>query len=102
MYFTPALSRTALIAASSVFQRSSWKFDHDTPTVTSFASAAKDVRLTEASNVAPSTIVLASFMFSSTWGPQGPVKSSWIVSCRTIVLTGTVTPDRAPAQPPDR
>src|SRR5208282_3372429 len=51
MYFAPALSSTALIAASSVFQRSSWKFDQETPTVMSFAIAANDVRLTEASNV---------------------------------------------------
>src|SRR5271166_486008 len=62
MYFAPALSRTALIAASSVFQRSSWKFDQETPTVTSFARAANDVRLTEASNVVPSTIDVISFI----------------------------------------
>src|SRR5208283_5738731 len=48
MYFAPALSSTALIAASSVFQRSSWKFDQETPTVRSFADAAKDVTLAEA------------------------------------------------------
>ena len=48
IYFTPALSRTALIAAS----RSSWKFDHDTPTVRSFAITAIDVRLADASSAA--------------------------------------------------
>ena len=53
MYFAPALSRTALIAASSVFQRSSWKFDQETPTVRSFASAASDVTLAEASKAPP-------------------------------------------------
>ena len=62
MYLAPALSSTALIAASSVFQRSSWKFDQDTPTVMSFATAANDVRLTEASNAAPSTSVFADFI----------------------------------------
>src|SRR5271165_4174973 len=62
MYLAPALSRTALIAASSVFQRSSWKFDHETPTVTSFAHAARDVRLTEAKSAAPNTSVFAVFI----------------------------------------
>ena len=42
MYFAPALSSAPLIAASSVFQRSSWKFDQETPTVMSFAIAAND------------------------------------------------------------
>ncbi len=62
MYFAPTLSSAPLIAASSVFQRSSWKFDQETPTVMSFASAANDVRLTEASNAAPSTSVFADFI----------------------------------------
>ena len=66
MYFAPALSSTALIAASSVFQRSSWKFDQETPTVTSFASAANDVRLTEASKVVPKASFVANFILSST------------------------------------
>ena len=40
MYSAPAASSAALIAASSVFQRSSWKFDQLTPTVTSWAKRA--------------------------------------------------------------
>src|ERR1700730_4486609 len=55
MYLAPWASSAFLIAASSVFQRSSWKFDHETPTVTSFASAANDVRPTDAKSAAPKT-----------------------------------------------
>ena len=62
MYFAPPLSRAALIAASSVFQRSSWKFDQDTPTVRSFADAAKDNTLAEASNAAPIANLTAIFI----------------------------------------
>src|SRR5271165_7656330 len=62
MYFAPALSSAALIAASSVFQRSSWKFDQETPTVMSFAAAAKDIALADASSAAPSARVLMVFM----------------------------------------
>ena len=40
MYLAPSFSSCALIAASSVFQRSSWKFDQLTPT-TVCASAPK-------------------------------------------------------------
>ena len=57
MYFAPCAASAALIAASSVFHRSSWKFDQETPTVTSFAIAAKDVTLTEASKAAPSASI---------------------------------------------
>src|SRR6516165_10210861 len=44
MYLSPAAAIAALMAASSVFQRSSWKFDQDTPTTLSLAwpAAAKD------------------------------------------------------------
>src|SRR5271170_24051 len=58
MYLAPCASRAFLIAASSVFQRSSWKFDHETPTVTSFASAAKETTLADASKAAPNTSLL--------------------------------------------
>ena len=40
MYFTPAASSAFLMAASSVFQRSSWKFDQLTPTIKSAALTA--------------------------------------------------------------
>src|ERR1700722_9512129 len=53
MYLAPWASSAFLIAASSVFQRSSWKFDHDTPTVRSFAIAAKETTLADASKTAP-------------------------------------------------
>ena len=39
MYRSPAAAIAAFIAASSVFQRSSWKFDQETPIVLPFASA---------------------------------------------------------------
>ena len=70
MYFAPALSSTALIAASSVFQRSSWKFDQETPTVMSFAIAANDVTLTEASKAAPSASVFNDFIGFLPWVPR--------------------------------
>src|SRR5271155_1591603 len=55
IYLAPCASSAFLIAASSVFQRSSWKFDHETPTVASFAIAASDVRQTDAKSAAPNT-----------------------------------------------
>ena len=42
MYLSPAASTTALIAASSVFQRSSWNVFQDTAMVLSLASATAD------------------------------------------------------------
>ena len=50
------------MAASSVFQRSSWKFDHDTPTTMSLAIAATDMTLVDASRVAPIMRVLMDFI----------------------------------------
>src|SRR5271170_4778975 len=47
IYLAPDGARAALIAASSVFQRSSWKLDQDTPTTMSLAAAAKDIKLVE-------------------------------------------------------
>jgi len=40
MYFAPAEASAALLAASSVFQRSSWKFYQLTPITRSSALAA--------------------------------------------------------------
>src|SRR5580658_3775407 len=39
IYLSPDAATAALIAASSVFQRSSWKLDQDTPMTLPFASA---------------------------------------------------------------
>ena len=63
MYLAPLVASAALMAASSVFQRSSWKFDHDTPTTISLAMAAIGARLAEASIAAPSAIILTDFMY---------------------------------------
>src|SRR5580692_5384494 len=62
MYLAPWASSAFLIAASSVFQRSSWKFDHETPTVTSFASAANETMLADASKAAPIAKFFNDFM----------------------------------------
>src|ERR1700722_18310016 len=62
IYFAPWASSAFLIAASSVFQRSSWKFDHETPTVTSFAIAAKETTLADASKAAPIAKFFNDFM----------------------------------------
>src|SRR5580658_1787330 len=78
MYFAPCAARAPLIAASSVFQRSSWKFDHDTPTVTSFATAAKETTLADASNAAPSAKVFnvfTRFLPSDSAGPGSGAKA---------------------------
>src|SRR5271169_2813290 len=48
MYLSPAAAIAAFIAASSVFHRSSWKFDQETPIVLSLASA----KTTKANNSA--------------------------------------------------
>ena len=53
------------MAASSVFQRSSWKFDQDTPTVRSFAIAANEPTLADASKAAPIAKFFNDFMRSS-------------------------------------
>src|SRR5271166_2051311 len=77
MYFAPTLSRAPLIAASSVFQRSSWKFDQETPTVRSFAEAAKETRLADASNAAPSPDAIADFIeFPPLHVQNGPLSTS--------------------------
>src|SRR5260370_33729178 len=101
IYLAPLASRAPLIAASSVFQRSSWKFDQETPTVTSFADAARDVRLTEANSVAPSASALRIFMSIPPLEVlRGPAKR-----LLDRILTGrargifTLTLNRALAQP---
>jgi hypothetical protein len=54
MYCAPAASSASLIAASSVFQRSSWKFDQLTPTVmSSCASAAPLAAATRTAAIIP-------------------------------------------------
>ena len=62
MYLALCAASAFLIAASSVFQRSSWKFDQDTPTVKSFAIAAKETTLADASKAAPIAKFLNDFI----------------------------------------
>src|ERR1700722_13383384 len=62
IYLAPLGASAALIAASSVFQRSSWKFDHETPTTMSLATAATDITLVDASRAAPTIRVLTDFI----------------------------------------
>src|SRR5208282_4639855 len=100
MYFAPLASSAFLIAASSVFQRSSWKFDHETPTVTSFAHAARDVRLIDAKSAAPNSSVFAVFIvFLHLRSVQDRLKAS-LDRCLTGRSGGaaTIVLDRAPAQ----
>src|SRR6478752_333913 len=63
IYLAPWASSAFLIAASSVFQRSSWKFDQETPTVRSFAIAAKETTLADASKAAPIAEFFNDFMY---------------------------------------
>src|ERR1700683_1475237 len=51
MYLSPAAEIAAFIAASSVFQRSSWKFDQDTP-ITLPLACAKPVAATDSTAAA--------------------------------------------------
>src|SRR5271167_971492 len=100
IYLAPCASSAFLIAASSVFQRSSWKFDHETPTVTSFAIAASDVSPTDASSAAPNTSVFAVFIvFLHLRSVQDRLKAS-LDRCLTGRSGGaaTIVLDRAPAQ----
>src|SRR5579872_2665205 len=70
MYLAPCAASAFLIAASSVFHRSSWKFDHETPTVRSFAIAAKETTLAEASKTAPIAKFAGDFMTPSRTDPR--------------------------------
>ena len=74
MYLAPCAPSAFLIAASSVFQRSSWKFDHETPTVRSFAIAANETTLADASKTAPIARFFNDFMISLPFHPptRGP------------------------------
>ena len=76
MYFAPDGASPALIAASSVFHRSSWKFDQDTPTTMSFAIAEIETTLVDASSAAPIIKVFTGFILFPpplfpTSGPMG-------------------------------
>src|ERR1700728_143206 len=70
IYLAPWASSAFLIAASSVFQRSSWKFDHETPTVTSFASAAKETTLADATKAAPIANFFSDFICFLPYDPR--------------------------------
>src|ERR1700722_19604057 len=59
MYLSPAAAIAAFIAASSVFHRSSWKFDQETPTTLPLASAAA---ISENDSAAPANRAVASFL----------------------------------------
>ena len=62
MYLSPAASTTALIAASSVFQRSSWKVFQETAIVLPLASTGPE---TDSANTAPNRAVVIFFIYSS-------------------------------------
>ena len=62
MYLSPAASSAPLIAASSVFQRSSWNFDQETPTATSFAGAARDMTPRQSRQGRPKHRVFSDFI----------------------------------------
>src|ERR1700735_3606904 len=94
MYLAPWASSAFLIAASSVFQRSSWKFDHDTPTVRSFAIATKETTLADASKTAPIAKLFNDFIDFLPYDPRtrrrrdGNARPS--SRSRTISVSGTM------------
>src|SRR5690606_25003285 len=69
MYLLPAASSAALIAASSVFQRSSWKFDQETPMV--FPSARALAAIVSDSAAPASNAVANLFIMFLPIGPLG-------------------------------
>src|ERR1700722_13283313 len=93
MYLAPCASSAFLIAASSVFQRSSWKFDHDTPTTISFAIAATDITLVDASRAAPNMRVLTGFIHFLLWWSSRTGLNRWIALRARSMLEGTIAVD---------
>src|SRR5262249_7754432 len=61
MYLSPAAAIAAFIAASSVFQRSSWKFDQETPMTLPLA-CARPVTQNDNDNTAPASTAAANFV----------------------------------------
>src|SRR3984885_14751699 len=59
MYLSPAAAIAAFIAASSVFQRSSWKFDQETPITLPLACARP---ATQTDSAAPASMAAANFL----------------------------------------
>src|SRR5438552_3258473 len=58
MYYAPPLASAAMMAASSVFQRSSWKLFHDTPTI----SCAAETVMVESDSPATASDVIRTFL----------------------------------------
>jgi hypothetical protein len=58
----------AFMAASSVFQRSSWKFDQETPMTLSFACA---VAASVSDKAAPARMAAVNFLMISSLRPAG-------------------------------
>src|SRR5690606_7348925 len=58
IYWAPAASRAALIAPSSVFQRSSWKLFQDTPTTMESCARTAPVITVEASKTAAKSLFI--------------------------------------------
>src|SRR5215471_2346104 len=61
MYLSPAAAIATFIAASSVFQRSSWKFDQETPMTLPLA-CARPVTQNDNDNTAPASTAAANFL----------------------------------------
>ena len=78
MYLSPAAAIAALIAASSVFQRSSWKFDQDTPMTLPLACARP---AKQSDNAAPASKAAASFLMTIL-----PAPGSAVAAIRITVL----------------
>src|SRR6185437_4377781 len=75
IYLSPEASSAALIAASSVFQRSSWKLDQETPMILSFACATP---ASDTDSATPASKAAANiFMISSLRPLQGAMTMAW-------------------------
>ena len=75
MYLSPAAAIAALIAASSVFQRSSWKFDQETPITLPLASARP---AKHNDNAAPASKAVANFLMLTLPVPASVARGSAI------------------------
>src|SRR5210317_402691 len=92
IYLAPSFSSCPFIAASSVFQRSSWKFDQLTPTVSDFAKAAPltTVSTATAINVKPTPFKIF-FMLESPFVDGYALEGRLIENAAQVTLPLAIT-----------
>src|SRR6185312_8277043 len=94
MYLSPSASSCFLMAASSVFQRSSWKFDHDTPTILSFACASV---ANESVIAAPASKAAVNFLMISSLRRQA--RYTWTAARMKLFFSSLEKKNDSPCHP---